>query len=49
VYYSLATYAFSLPMFLKTGIIGLGKSMVYALIIIGITALLGKIKVRLKI
>ena len=49
VYYSLATYAFTLPMFLKTGIIGLGKSMVYALIIIGITALLGKMKVRLKI
>lgn len=49
VYYSLAAYAFSLPVFLKTGIIGLGKSMVYALIIIGITALLGKVKVRLKI
>ena len=49
VYYSLATYAFTLPVFLKTGIIGLGKSMVYALIIIGITALLGKVKVKLKI
>lgn len=49
VYYSLATYAFTLPMFLKTGVIGLGKSMVYALIIIGITALLGKMKVKLKI
>ena len=49
VYYSLAAYAFTLPVFLKTGIIGLGKSMVYALIIIGITALLGKVKVRLKI
>ena len=49
VYYSLAAYAFALPVFLKTGIIGLGKSMVYALIIIGITALLGKLKVRLKI
>jgi len=49
VYYSLATYAFTLPVFLKTGIVGLGKSMVYALIIIGITALLGKVKVKLKI
>jgi predicted acyltransferase len=49
VYYSLAAYAFTLPVILKTGIIGLGKSMVFALIIIGITALLGKVKVRLKI
>ena len=49
VYYSLATYAFVLPAFLKTGIVGLGKSMVYALIIIGITALLGKVNVKLKI
>jgi hypothetical protein len=49
VYYSLATYAFTLPAFLKTGVIGLGKSMVYALIVIGITALLGKVKVKLKI
>jgi predicted acyltransferase len=49
VYYSVAAYAFSLPVFLKTGIIGLGKSMVYALIIIGIAALLGKVNVKLKI
>lgn len=49
IYYSLAAYAFVLPAFLKTGIIGLGKSMVFALIIIGITAILGKVKVRLKI
>lgn len=49
VYYSLATYAFTLPFFLKTGAIGLVKSMVYALIIVGITALLGKVKIRLKI
>jgi len=49
VYYSLATYAFTLPVFLKTGVIGLGKSMVYALIVIGIAALLGKVKVKLKI
>jgi heparan-alpha-glucosaminide N-acetyltransferase len=49
VYYSLATYAFTIPVFLKTGAIGLVKSMVYALIIVGITALLGKVKVRMKI
>ncbi|MFY9153132.1 MAG: DUF5009 domain-containing protein [Prolixibacteraceae bacterium] len=49
VYYSLAIYAFTLPAFLKTGIVGLGKSMVYALIIVGITAILGKISVKLKI
>jgi len=49
VYYSLATYAFTLPAFLKTGALGLVKSFVYALIIVGITALLGKMKVKLKI
>ncbi len=49
VYYSVMTYAFTLPAFLKDGIIGLGKSMVYALIVIGITALLGKLHVKLKI
>ena len=49
VYYSLATFAFTLPDFLKTGVIGLFKSMVYAMIIIGITALLGRIKIKLKI
>jgi len=49
VYYSLAAYAFSLPVFLKTGIPGLGKSMIYAFIIIGITALLGRVGVKLKI
>ncbi len=49
VYYSLASYAFTLPIFLKTGAVGLVKSFVYALIIIGITALLGKLKIKLKI
>jgi len=49
VYYSVAVYAFTLPAFLKTGGVGLLKSFVYALIIIGITALLGKIKIKLKI
>ena len=49
VYYSVAVYAFTLPAFLKTGGVGLLKSFVYALINIGITALLGKIKIKLKI
>ena len=49
VYYSIATYAFNIPEFLKTGSVGLLKSMIYALIVIGITALLGKLKIRLKI
>jgi len=49
VYYSLAIYAFTLPLFLKTGVVGLLKSFVYALIVIGITALLGKLKIKLKI
>jgi predicted acyltransferase len=49
VYYSVATFAFTLPLFLKTGVVGLMKSFVYAMIIIGITYLLGKIKIKLKI
>jgi len=49
VYYSLATFAFTLPAFLKSGVIGLVKSFIYAMIIIGITFLLGKLKVKLKI
>ena len=49
VYYSVATYTFTLPLFLKTGAVGLLKSFVYALIIVGITAVLGKFKIKLKI
>lgn len=49
IYYSLATFAFTLPTFIKTGIPGLFKSFVYALIIIGITEFLGRIKIKLKI
>ena len=49
VYYSVATFAFTLPLFLKTGGVGLLKSFFYALIIIAITALLGKLKIKLKI
>jgi heparan-alpha-glucosaminide N-acetyltransferase len=49
VYYNIAVYAFSLPVFLKTGGIGLLKSAVYAFIIVAITFLLGKLKIKLKI
>ena len=49
VYYSVATFVFSLPLFLKTGVVGLIKSFVYAMVIIGITFLLGRIKIKLKI
>ena len=49
LFYSVATFAFTLPIFLKTGTVGLLKSFVYALIIVGITALLGKAKIKLKI
>lgn len=49
VYYSIATYAFTLPAFMKNGVVGLFKSLVYSMIIIGITALLGKLKIKLKI
>ena len=49
VYYSVAVFAFSLPVFLKTGVVGLFKSFAYAMIIIGITAILGKMKIKLKI
>jgi predicted acyltransferase len=49
VYYSVAVFAFTLPLFLKTGVVGLLKSFIYTMIIIGITALLGKAKIKLKI
>ncbi len=49
VYYSLATYTFVLPAYLVTGATGLTKSFIYAMIIIGLTALLGKLKIKLKI
>jgi len=49
VYYSLLPFTFALPAFLITGVFGLLKSFVYAMIIIGITAILGKVKVKLKI
>lgn len=48
-YYSVAVYTFTLPLFLKTGALGLIKSFVYALIVVGITALLGKMRIKLKI
>lgn len=49
VYYSLAAFAFSLPPFLKTGVIGLVKSAIFAFVIVGIAFLLGKIQIKLKI
>lgn len=49
VWYSLAVYGFTLPLFVKTGVLGLVKSFVFALIIVGITALLGKMRIKLKI
>lgn len=49
-YYSFANLSgIALPDFLTTGLVGLIKSLVYAFIVIGITALLGKIKIKLKI
>ena len=38
-----------IPVFLRTGYVGLGKSFIYALIIVGITGLLEKRNIRLKI
>lgn len=38
-----------LPLFLRTGMIGIGKSFIYALIIVSITGLLEKRNIRLKI
>lgn len=49
VWYSVATYAFTLPLFIRTGALGLVKSFVFALLIVGVTALLGKMRIKLKI
>lgn len=49
-YYSLAAlYGFVIPEVLKTGALGLLKSLIYAGVIIAITALLGKLHIRLKV
>ncbi len=49
-FYSFRTlFGIELPEFLRTEIIGLMKSMVYAFLIIGIARLLGKVKIKLKI
>ncbi len=49
-FYSFRTLlGIGLPDFLRTGIIGLVKSMIYAFFIIGIAWLLGKMKIKLKI
>jgi heparan-alpha-glucosaminide N-acetyltransferase len=50
VYYSVANLLpFALPEVLKFGLIGLVKSLIYAFIVIGITAVLGKFNIKLKI
>lgn len=50
VYYSVAEMLpFSLPESLKFGAVGLLKSLLFAFLIIGITALLGRMKIKLKI
>ncbi len=50
VYYSVADLLpFSLPASLKLGAVGLLKSLLFAFLIIGITALLGRVKIKLKI
>ena len=49
VYYSIGTFMFTLPAFLSSGAVGLLKSFIYAMIIIGLTALLGKLRIKLKI
>lgn len=50
MYYSVGTMLpFSLPESLKFGVVGLLKSLLFAFLIIGITAILGKIKIKLKI
>jgi len=48
-YYSLAVYFFTLPEFLKTGTLGLIKSLMFAFVIIGITAVFGRLRIKLKI
>ncbi|OIN59321.1 DUF5009 domain-containing protein [Arsenicibacter rosenii] len=50
VYYSVADLSgISLPAILTTGGVGLLKSLVYALLVIGITALLGNVRIKLKL
>jgi heparan-alpha-glucosaminide N-acetyltransferase len=49
-YYCIADLSgIELPHFLKTGALGLVKSLAYSMIVIGITAVLGKMKIKLKI
>lgn len=50
VYYSVAELSgVSLPAFLTTGLIGLVKSLLFALLIVGITAILGRLAIKLKL
>ncbi|QMW00509.1 DUF5009 domain-containing protein [Spirosoma foliorum] len=50
LYYSIATLVgITLPEWLTTGGVGLLKSLLFALLIIGITAVLGKMRIKLKL
>ncbi|MCK8494265.1 DUF5009 domain-containing protein [Spirosoma sp. RP8] len=50
VYYSVADLSgISLPQSLTVGVIGLLKSVLFALVVVGITALLGKLRIKLKL
>ncbi|MCB0658622.1 MAG: DUF5009 domain-containing protein [Saprospiraceae bacterium] len=50
VYYAVwSIWAIQLPVALRTGILGLVKSLLFALLIVGITGLLNRWKIRLKI
>nr|WP_293835876.1 DUF5009 domain-containing protein [uncultured Arsenicibacter sp.] len=50
VYYSVADLSgIALPEFLKTGGVGLVKSLMYSLLVIGITAVLGNVRIKLKL
>ena len=50
VYYAIvAVLGLALPEFLNEGYIGLIKSMIYALLIVWITGLIGRMNIKLKI
>lgn len=50
LYFAIATgFALGLPAVLNTGFFGLAKSMLYALLIVGLTGLAGKARIRLRI
>jgi hypothetical protein len=49
IYNLVAIYDLSLPDGLKTGMVGILKSLLFALLVIWITSVLGKMKIKLKI